>query len=327
MMIIWGTAALFVGIVSMDVGGAEALGPSALFSNSWQVIGMCFICSSVQSYALDDATTKSLPDHPQLPGARGKARNLHAVFGILGCAACFYGYYAIYKALAASGTSLFIAPTFMQQVHVVLGYFVLFLIAIQSFSGVAKYVDKMLISEKVGVPKYVKMMWHGKGYGIVILGMLNMIFSLQFWTFDLGLKCVMFVALVLTLTAAVLPGFSRQRGWKIYKHIGPPPALPQAVVAPPPATKVVVAQEEKAALVPPLKEPLLPRQVSGGPELDPAESKTKSGNLVPGKEASFDDIENKWDQVMSPRVNPLGGEKAMGIPKNEQIQNERIMGA
>lgn len=299
----WSTAALMVlGIVSKDFGGAGAIGSDNMFSG--HVIGMSlgfcgFLATSVYSYALDDKSTALVPSDPRLAGARAKGRNLHALFSLLGTAAIIYGYVAVYKSHEARGESQIIAPTLLKQVHVVLGYFTMGLIAIQTLSGIAKYVDKMFLTDKVGVPKYVKMMFHGKGYLMVACGLLNMIIAVIFWPWDIEQKILLILAITMTGLTSLLPGYSKQRGWKIYETIGPQSAkqqLPAPVVAAAPAVVPTVVEKKQ----PPLKEPLLGehrqvsgRQVSAGPELHPQPASKIKPSLIRVGEASLDDIDRK----------------------------------
>ena len=126
--------------------------------------------------------------------AREVSRYWHGRYMLMAALLSFGGYLAIYISHVKQNHSQFaVGHPLINQVHVILGYFILVLVLLQSCVGAAKYFGSL------------KAKWHGKlGLYIYGAGVLNICIAAVFWNSESWRGIVRILVIFLSIFLAVV---------------------------------------------------------------------------------------------------------------------------
>lgn len=178
-------------------------------------------------------------NYEDLPGEwidrRPSRRKIHVLFQLSGMACLGGGYYAVYNQHALEGQQIFVVsesasftfitgPSWLKQAHVLNGYFVLALVALQLGIGILKYravTDEDERDEQAF--KSHKMV----GIGIYIFGMANVLLGVWLWS-AWSFPFQAMLSLTLVTSIAFGPRWDGSRGY-LADNSEPGPEAPRVI--------------------------------------------------------------------------------------------------
>mmetsp|Transcript_6450 Transcript_6450/g.13253 ORF Transcript_6450/g.13253 Transcript_6450/m.13253 type:complete len:246 (-) Transcript_6450:109-846(-) len=171
-------------------------------------------------------------NYEDLPGewidTRSSRRRVHALVQVTGIIMIIGGYISVVRAHNSSGAKLFAVskqpwgfdqgPSILRLVHIILGYFTLFLVAVQFSVGVLKF---RVLEDDVEGNDSSYSIHETIGNTLYACGLSNVLLGVWLWAgWPLPIKCV--ISLTLVTSLAFGPRWDGTRGYLSDKDDTPP---------------------------------------------------------------------------------------------------------